>query len=104
MQILRQELKFALDQRQKINTKGHMQISGLDPKPATKIAKTLQRRVLSNAQETFMEVDSHSDSGPDSTTAFLDNSNKSNDPLISGEPYLPLNILLSGMFLLNSIY
>ena len=99
MQILRQELKFALDQRQIINTKGHIPISGLDPKPTAKIAKTLQRRVLSNAQETIMEVDSHSDSGPDSTIAFLDNSNKSNDSSISGEPYLPLNILLSGMLL-----
>ena len=82
---------FVLDQRQKINTKEHMEISGLDPKAKTKIAKTLEKRVLSCAQETYTEVDLHSDSDPDSTTVFSDNSTKSNDSSISDEPYLPSN-------------
>ena len=44
-----------------------------------------------------MEVDSRSDSGPDSTTIFSDNSTESNDSSISYEPYLPLNVLFSDM-------
>ena len=74
-----------------------MQISELDRKATTKIFKTLERRVLSYAQETFMEVDSHSDYDPDSTIVFSDNSTKSNGSSISDKPYLPLNVLLSGM-------
>ena len=70
---------FVLDQCQKLNTKRHMQISGLDSKATIKIAKTLERRVLSYAQETFMKVDSHSDSGQNSTIVFSDNLTKSND-------------------------
>ena len=88
---------FALDQRQKVGTKGHMQISGLDREATTKIAKTPERRVLSYAQETLMEIDTRSDSDPDSTIVFSDNSIKSNDYSISDEPYLPFNVLLSGV-------
>ena len=88
---------FVLDQRQKVGTKGHMQISGLDREATTKIAKTLERRVLSCAEETSMEVDLHSDSDPDSTIELSDNSTKSNHSSISDGPYLPLNVLLSGM-------
>ena len=74
-----------------------MQISGLDRKATTKIAKTLERRVLSCAQEAFMEFDSHKDSDPGSNIAFSDNSTKSAGSSISDEPYLSLNVLLSGM-------
>ena len=80
-----------------------MQISGLDPKATTKIAKTLEKKVLSYAQETFMEVDSHSDSDPDFTIVFFHNSTKSNDFSISDEPHLPLNVFLSGMLLLYKV-
>ena len=86
---------FVWDQRQKIGTKGHMQLLGLDSKATTKIAKTLEGRVLSYAQETIIEVDSLSDSDPDSTVVFSDNS-KSNGSSISDESYLPSNDL-SGM-------
>ena len=72
-----------------------MQISGLDRKATTKIAKTLQRRVLSYAQETLMKIDSHSD--PDPTIMFSDNSTKSNHSSISDEPRLLLSVLLSGL-------
>ena len=74
-----------------------MQISGLDRKARTKIAKTLQRRVLSYAQETFVEVNLHSDSDPDPTIMFSDNSTKSNHSSIFDEPYLLLSVLLSGL-------
>ena len=68
---------FVLDQRQKIGTKEHMQISGLDRKATTtKIAKTPEGKVLSHAQDIFMEVDSHSDSDLDSTVVFSDDSTK----------------------------
>ena len=90
---------FVLDQRQKIGIKGHTLISRLDRKATTKIAKTLERRILSYAQETVMEVDSYSDSDPNSTIMFSDNSTKSNDSSISDEPYLPLNVLFSDMLL-----
>ena len=95
IQISRQELKFVLDQ--------HLQILGLDRKATTKIAKTLKRRVLSYAQETFMKVDLHSDSDPDSTIVFFDNSTKSNDSAISDAPNLPLNVLLLGMLLWHKV-
>ena len=78
--------------------KGYMQISGLDRKARTKIAKALERRVLPYAQETFVEVDSHSDSDSDSTIVFSDNSTKSIDSSISNKPYLPLNVLFCGVF------
>ena len=94
---------FELDQRQKINTKKHMQISGLDPQGNNKIAKTLERRILSYAQETFMEVDSHSDSNSDSIIVFSDNSTKSNDSSIYDELYLPSNVLLSAMLPLYKV-
>ena len=74
-----------------------MQISGSDHKATTKISKTLERRFRSYAQESFMEVNSHSDSDPDSGIAFSDNSTKSNDSLVSDEQYLPLNVFLSGV-------
>ena len=89
IKIPRQELMFVLDQRQKIGAKGHIQISGLDGKATTKIAIALERRVVSYAQKTLMEVDSHSDSDLDSTIVFSNNSTKSNDSSISDEPYLP---------------
>ena len=44
-----------------------------------------------------MEVDSLSDSDPDSPAVFSDNSTKNDDSSISHEPYVPLNDLLSGM-------
>ena len=88
---------FVLDRRQKVGTKGRMQISGLDREATTKIAKTLERNVLSYAEETFMEADLHSDSNPDSTIVFSDNFTKSNNFSISDQPYMPLNVLLSGM-------
>ena len=69
---------IVLDQRQKIGKKGDTQISGLDCKATTKIAKTLKRRVLFYAQDTFMEVDSDSDSDPDFTIVFSGNSTTSN--------------------------
>ena len=97
MQISREELMFFLDQRQKIDTKRQVQISGLDRKATTKIAKTLKRRVRSCAQEAFMEFDSHKDSDPGSNIVFSDNSTKSTGSSISDEPYLSLNVLLSGM-------
>ena len=86
---------FLLDQRQKIGTKVQMQISGLDCKAKTKITKTLERKVLFYAQETFIKVDSLSDSDLDFTILLADNLTKSNDSLISDEPYLPLNASLA---------
>ena len=87
---------FVLDQRQKIGTKRHMQISGMDRKATTKIAKTLEKEFClmhKNPLWRLIRIVILTLIPP----LFSDNSTKSNDSSISDEPYLPLNVLLSGV-------
>lgn len=82
-----------MDQHRKIDSKGEMQISGLDRKKTNKIARTLERRVKS--QESRREVDLQIDSDPETDGRFSDKSMGSGDS-ISIEPYLALSDLCSG--------